>query len=34
MLPGNIDAIFIATAFPLALLLLAMAYAPFLFGWL
>jgi hypothetical protein len=34
MQPGNIDAIFIATAFPLALLLLAMAYAPFLFGWL
>jgi hypothetical protein len=34
MQPDNIDAIFIATAFPLALILLAIAHAPYLFGWL
>jgi hypothetical protein len=30
----NIDTLCIAAAFPLALILLAIAYAPFFFGWL
>jgi hypothetical protein len=30
----NVDIICLVAAFPLALILLAIAYAPFLFGWL